>query len=91
MTHNFFHLISRLPVYLIQFLTFFHPYYSRCRHSIPDWAYATCYFMQYANSAIDPLLYFWFSSHFRKELAAIGRRVVVCVSGGDNRRDQLER
>ena len=67
------------PVYLLQFLTFFHPYYSRCRNSIPDWVYATSYFMQYANSAIDPFLCFWFSSHFRKELHSLSRRMTACI------------
>ena len=54
------------PVYCIQFIMFFNPYYKRCPTSMPPYAYFIAFFMQYANSAINPLLYFGFSMSYRK-------------------------
>ena len=55
-----------LPVYLVQFFTFFHPYFSRCHHEMPELVYFVAFFMQYANSAISPYIYFAFNQTYRK-------------------------
>ena len=62
--------ICWLPVYILQFLIFFHPSYIRCLQLMPEWAYALVFFLQYANSAINPLLYFTFSTVYRKGIQA---------------------
>lgn len=57
--------ICWLPVNCIQFITFFNPYVVRCPQSIPDWSIFLAFLLQYANSAINPLLYFGFSHTYR--------------------------
>ena len=58
--------ICWFPVYCIQFIIYINPYYKRCPTSMPAYAYFIAFFMQYANSAINPLLYFGFSMSYRK-------------------------
>lgn len=55
-----------LPVYIAQFLSFFHPSFIRCPHVMPSWISFFAYFMQYANSALSPVIYFTFSQTYRK-------------------------
>ncbi|XP_066932154.1 cholecystokinin receptor type A-like [Clytia hemisphaerica] len=55
-----------LPVYVVQFFAFFHPYFIRCQYYMPRVAYFMGYLFQYANSAINPFLYFGFSQSYRK-------------------------
>ena len=56
--------ICWLPVHLIQFLSYFHPYYSRCHQALQK-AANFGYIMQYANSSINPMLYFLLSASYR--------------------------
>ena len=55
-----------LPVYLVQFFMFFHPYFVRCHREMPELAYFVAFFMQYANSAVSPCIYFAFNQTYRK-------------------------
>lgn len=54
------------PVFLLQFLLFFDPGFSKCPYMMPRWMYSVAFFMQYANSAIRPMIYFGFSDSYRK-------------------------
>ena len=56
--------ICWFPVYCIQFIKYFNPYFMRC--SLPQYAQLITFFMQYSNSAINPLLYYGFSMTYRK-------------------------
>ena len=58
--------ICWFPVYCIQFMLYFNPYFMRC--ALPQYAQFIAFFMQYSNSAINPLLYFGFSMTYRKGL-----------------------
>ena len=55
-----------LPVFIVQFMLYFHPYYSKCKEAVPLWVYFIGFTMQYSNSAINPTLYFTFSKSYRK-------------------------
>ena len=60
--------VSWLPVFVMQFFMFFHPYFEHCPYNMPREAVFVAYFMQYANSALNPLIYFSFSRSYRKAL-----------------------
>lgn len=74
--------ISWLPVNLIQVLNFFHPYFIRCQMAMPHWAYSIAFFMQYANSALNPLIYFGFSKTYVKGLGTV-RKSLKSVKSRD--------
>ncbi|XP_065651570.1 substance-K receptor [Hydra vulgaris] len=55
------------PVHIIQFLSYFHPFYIQCQQALRKAAYFG-YVIQYANSSINPMLYFLLSVTYRKGL-----------------------
>jgi len=60
--------ICWLPVFVMQFFMFFFPYFEHCPYNMPREAIFVAYFMQYANSALNPLIYFGFSKSYRNAL-----------------------
>lgn len=64
-----------LPVFILQFFTFFYPKFIRCIQLVPEWAYAVVYLVQYASSAINPILYFSYSTVYRKGVSVCIRRL----------------
>ena len=58
--------ICWFPVFLIQFLIYFHPYFMACPSALPEWAFVFGFFLHYCNGAITPLLYFGYSFSYRK-------------------------
>lgn len=68
------------PVYIIQFVTLFHPYYANCPDAIPAWIHIIALCMQYCNGALNPMLYFVFSKTYRR-----GLKLSLGICGkGDN-------
>ena len=60
--------ICWLPVFVMQFLFFVHPYYKVCTISIPKSFIFFSFFMQYLASAINPYIYLTCSDAYRNGL-----------------------
>lgn len=69
-----------LPVYIIQFVTFFHPRFMNCPQMISPWAIFFAFFMQYANSALNPVIYFTFSRTYRKGFITVFAKLSTFLS-----------
>ena len=61
--------IGWFPIFLLQFLVYFHPHYIRCPLDVPDAFVFTGFFLEYLSCALSPLVYFTFSSSYREGLA----------------------
>ena len=59
------------PVFLVQFLLYFNPHYVQCPLDIPDALAFSGFFFEYLSSALNPLVYFIFSSSYREGLAGL--------------------
>lgn len=66
--------LSWLPVFLIQFLMYFDSYFIRCHGAMPSWVFVLVFFMQYLNSAINPIMYFAYCKSYRKGLKELRER-----------------
>ena len=60
--------ISWIPIFTLQLLITFNGPVIRCPNLLPYWVMEVARFMQYLNSAINPCLYFGYSTNFRKGL-----------------------
>eukprot|EP00794_Sanderia_malayensis_P007844 gene7844-8693_t len=89
--------ICWFPIFLIQFLVFFDPYFVKCPQSLSQQLIFAAYFLQYASSAINPYIYFTQSQAFHSGIVhalhtttLFARRIaVVAESAGmpmENRR-----
>ena len=63
--------IGWFPIFLLQFLVYFHPHYIQCPLDVPDAFVFTGFFLEYLSCALSPLVYFTFSSSYREGLAGL--------------------
>lgn len=63
--------IGWFPVFLAQFLIYFNPHYYSCPLDVPEALLFTGFFFEYLSSALNPVVYFTFSSSYRQGLAGL--------------------
>ena len=65
--------ITWFPVFFMQIVLSFDSNIMQCASTLPMWAFVLTFFMQYVNSAINPLVYLGYSTSFRKGLKKLFR------------------
>lgn len=71
--------VSWIPIFALQFVLLFHSPIIQCPNTLPHWVPEFARFMHYLNSAMNPLLYFGYSSTFRKGIKDLFASVIPCI------------